>query len=301
VSECALPVKWAGDEKLKEPTDADLRIQAERVAKTFACSLHEGSAETFYFLLPHYVERQTQFGIVRPDLTPRPAFVALAAVGRLLAGAKSLGRVKSNDPGVRAFLFRARPDGRASDVLVAWTTSSVTTLYLPPAPREILDHLGRAQAIERELRLTSAPLFAVFRRGSARQFSLAPPSKPPPFRKAKPSPVVLQALWPEGQIDLKLSAYRFLTGAPVRVSLFVYNFGRDRLRGQLHVTAPDGWRVTLPEMLELAPQERRELTLLAEETAPPMDSPAVIRISGDFGRAGKPVLSFRLKVESPDR
>ena len=97
VSECAVPVKWAGDEQLKEPSDADLRVQAERVAKTLACSLHEGSAATFYFLFPHYVEGQTQFGIVRPDLTPRPAYVALAAVGHLLADAKPLGRLQPHE------------------------------------------------------------------------------------------------------------------------------------------------------------------------------------------------------------
>ena len=65
VSECALPVKWAGDPALQEPTEADSRILAERVLKTFVCSLHEGSAATFYLLLPHYVEGQTQFGILR--------------------------------------------------------------------------------------------------------------------------------------------------------------------------------------------------------------------------------------------
>jgi hypothetical protein len=301
VSECALPVKWAGDDKLKEPTDADLRIQAERVAKTFACSLHEGSAATFYFLLPHYVEGQTQFGIVRPDLTPRPAFVALAAVGRLLADAKPLGRVKSDQPGVRAFLFRARPDGRDSDVLVAWTTGNNDTLNLPRAPRGFFDHLGRARPLERQLRLTGAPLFAVLPRGSARQFSLTPPPTSPPLRRGKPSPVVLQARWPEGQIDLKSSAYRFATGAPVQVSVFAYNFGRRPVRGRLNVTAPDGWQVTLPETLELAPQERQELTLLAEPPAALASTPAQIHVQGDFGRAGQPVLSFRLKEELPNK
>ena len=90
VSECAVPVKWTGDEQLKEPSDADLKVQAERVAKTFACSLHEGSAATFYFLFPHYVEGQTQFGIVRPDLTPvrlmlpwQPSDICLRTPSRL--------------------------------------------------------------------------------------------------------------------------------------------------------------------------------------------------------------------------
>ena len=75
--------------------------------------LHEGPAAAIYFVLPHYVEGATQFGVLHPDLTPRPAYVALAAVGRLLADARPLGRIKSKDAGVFGYLFRARPDGPA--------------------------------------------------------------------------------------------------------------------------------------------------------------------------------------------
>ena len=114
-TEFSMPVHWAGDAGRKEPSDTDLRVQSERVAKAFAAALHEGSVAAFYFLLPHYVEGQTQFGIVRPDLTPRPEYVALAAVGRLLADARPMGRLKDVPKNVRAFLFRAKPDGHAAD------------------------------------------------------------------------------------------------------------------------------------------------------------------------------------------
>ena len=108
VTECSVPVKWHGDERLQEPTDEDLRVQSERVTMTYAQAIHEGAEAVFYFMLPHYVEGQTQFGVLRPDLTPRPAFVALAAVGRLLADAKPLGRLKTGSDSIRAFLFRAK-------------------------------------------------------------------------------------------------------------------------------------------------------------------------------------------------
>lgn len=58
VSECSLPVQWVGEDQSQEPIEADLKEQSERVAKTFACSLHEGSAATFYFLLPHLCGRE---------------------------------------------------------------------------------------------------------------------------------------------------------------------------------------------------------------------------------------------------
>ena len=66
-------------------------MQAERVVKIYALSIHEGSAATFYFILVNYVERQVQFGLLHKDLTPRPGYLALAAVGRLLADARPLG------------------------------------------------------------------------------------------------------------------------------------------------------------------------------------------------------------------
>ena len=54
---------------------------------------NEGSEKAFYFILGDYVERQLQYGLVHQDLTPRPAYVAFAAVGRLLNGAEPIGRV----------------------------------------------------------------------------------------------------------------------------------------------------------------------------------------------------------------
>jgi len=300
VSECAVPVKWAGDEKLKEPTDADLRVQAERVAKTCACSLHEGSRATFYFLLPHYVEGQTQFGIVRPDLTPRPAYVALAAVGRLLADAKPLGAVKSDGADVRAFLFRAKPDGRDSDVLVAWTTNREATLKLPVAPRAGFDHLGRAQAVTSELKLTMAPQFAIFPSRGARKLPLIPPPATPPVRRGKPSPVVLQALWPETELDLNLSAYRIPSHGAVRVPVFAYNFGDKVAEGRLGLEAPTGWMIEPDAPLQLAPGERKELALVRAAAARGTNL-VQARIAGAFGRAGQPVLSVRMTPDQAGR
>ncbi|MDH7504388.1 MAG: hypothetical protein QHJ82_16970 [Verrucomicrobiota bacterium] len=52
---------------------------------------------------------QIQFGIVRPDLSPRPAYCALAAVGRLLADASPLGRLKTPEQSIRAYNFSDKP------------------------------------------------------------------------------------------------------------------------------------------------------------------------------------------------
>ncbi len=293
VTECSLPVKWAGNADLKEPTDADLRVQAERVAKTFACSLHEGAAATFYFLLPHYVEGQTQFGVVRPDLTPRPAFVALAAVGRLLADARPLGRVKSTDETVRAFLFRAKPDGRSREVLVAWTTKGEATLGLPVTAEAMFDHLGRTRDAATTLGLTTAPVFAVLPAGTAKRLTLTPPPPAPAFAKGEPSPIVLQALWPKDKIDLKKSAYRIAFGQVETIPVYIYNFSSRTAQGRLRVQG-GVCKASLTNEVELAPQERRELALVLDGRDATPGPAEILTITGDFESAGKPVLSLRL-------
>ena len=297
VTECSLPVKWSGDEQLKEPTDADLNVQSERVAKTFATSLHEGTAEIFYFLMPHYVEGKTQFGIVRPDLTPRPAYVALAAAGRLLAAAKPLGRWNTPNDGVRAFLFRAKPEGHAREVLVAWTTKGKASVALPAGVESVSDHLGRAREPETALKLTTAPVFVVLRDGSFSQATLVPPPAPAPLLKGKPSPVVFQALWPEERIVLAKSAYRVVAERTEAIPVFAYNFSRRAAHGTIWVEAPKGWTVQLPSGIDLAPQERKEMALQVFSPGSSTNTTETIRVHGNLGAAGKAELSLRVMTE----
>jgi len=297
VSECALPVKWTGDEKLKEPGESDLRVQSERVAKTFASSLHEGSVATFYFMLPHYVEGQTQFGLLRPDLMPRPGYVALAAVGRLLADARPLGRMRGVSENIRCFLFQAKPDGLRRNVLVAWTSAGEASLPLPATPVAVFDHLGRDRAVTNRLALSTAPLFVICTDDLSAKIALqAPPARPEVLAGAI-SPVVIQALWPEESIVLSESAYRVSSQKRGVVPLFVYNFSDQAVTGRLRAVVPSGWKVNSFEKMEIAPQARAELRLELDcATGSPRPSETV-RIVGDFGRAGSPVLSMRVMPE----
>ena len=242
VSECSVTVKWAGDVKRAEPTAADLRVQAERVAKMYAMSLHEGSSATFYFILGHYVEGPTQFGIIHRDLTPRPAFLALAAVGRLLADAKPLGKLKAGD-NVAGFVFHAKPDGNERAVLVAWSKRGDATLALPTVPEAVFDHLGREKANPAaSLALSAAPLVAVFPAAAAGTFELEPPPAAAPRLEGKPSTVVLQAIWPRKQVEESQSAYYVASHHKERIPIFVYNFGREPVEGRVTVQGPKDWR-----------------------------------------------------------
>jgi hypothetical protein len=295
VTECSLPVKWHGDPQAQEPTAEDLRVQSERMAITYALILHEKAEAVFYFILPHFVEGQTQFGLLRRDLTPRPSFLALAAVGRLLADAKPLGRVQTGNERIQAYLFQARPDGKASQVLVFWSEDK-QSLALPKPPRACYDHLGRPLTVAGKLLVAGpAPTFALLASGTA--CALQPPPGSPPYLPGRPSPVVLQALMPESSLVLAKSSYTIAARGATRVPLFAYNFGEQKVRGTLQIDGPEGWELHAPAAVELLPGDRKEIELSVE---PKEGTPreGKLRVTGSFGSAGEATLSLRL-IASP--
>lgn len=301
VTECSLPVKWRGDARLQEPTSEELRVQSERVAVTYALALHEGAKAIFYFMLPHYVEGQTQFGVLHQDLTPRPAFVALAAVGRLLAAAEPLGCLQPGSDGIEGYLFNAKPDGKSAKVLVIWAAQE-TAFQLPNPPRACFDHLGRAREVTGDrLKLSRAPLFVMLAKNT--QLPLTRPPEPPQLLPGKPCPVVLQAIMPKPSTILRLSAYKVPKGRPASIPIYAYNFGSKPACGHLSAVVAPGttntvlqaaWKAEFPAELEIAPGDRKELPLRLTPGAADSPFDGTVRITGDFGRAGQTVLSFRI-------
>ena len=311
------PVPWSGDAKAKEPSEADLRLQAERVTKTFAAVLHEGTAAAFYFLLPHYSEGKTQFGVLRPDLTPRPAYTALAAVGRLLADARPFGRLRDAGENVRGYVFRARPDGEARDVLVVWAEAGEPAFRPAAQPLAAFDHLGRVCAVPRlqvdaddadgrivaggarpgPVRLTGAPLVFVFEAGAAEAMALAPPPEKPERLPGEASPVVLQATWPKEKVDLKRSGYRIDASGAQTMPLYVYNFSETGVQGRLEARGPDGWRVEVPETVAVEAGGRAALALTVDPRGRTPHPTETLRVTGDVGPAGRAVLSITVPPE----
>ena len=309
VTEAALPVKWSGDEKLKELSDEDLKLQSERVVKTFACSLNEGSAATFYFLLPHYVEGQVQFGLLRKDLTPRPGYVALAACGRLLADAKPIGRWQYENPDLRAFLFDSKPDGTRRNVLVIWSAKNNIDVTLPSKSVEIYDHLGRNISLENirqhgdknstyySINISTAPLFLIFDRNDKDKFAVQKPQSAPVEKTEKPSTIVLQASEKPEKIDLKNSAYKVSRDKQFALPVNIYNFGDSQVKGALTIETPKDWAAVFTEKIDLNPMEKKEVLIKVLPNFSPNEKVGKIKIIGNFGKGGKSVLSVRFIPE----
>lgn len=295
VTECNVTVDWSGDEQLKEPNAENARLQSERVTKIYSQTIHEGVKAVFYFMLPHYTERQSQYGLMHPDLTPRPAFVAAAAAGRFLADACPLGGLDASQKTVHGYLFDAKPDGKSKTVLVIWSEKE-EEFSLPKPPEACFDHLGRPRSIKgRSIKLTQAPLYVLLADGG--KPATIPAPKTPELLSGKLTPVVIQAVLPSVDIALTKSAYQIAANQTNKIPIFVYNFGETKVHGRLNVTVPEKWSAEFPDEVDLAPGERKALTL-SLISVKSWEQAARVRINGDFGKAGDQVLALRFVQRS---
>jgi len=288
------------------------RLKAYWIAQSYAASLFAGSRRHFHFILGHYHEPNgVQFGLLRLDLTPRPAYPALAAVGRFLAGARILGRWRLGG-NLKVYAFRARPDGIERDVLVVWAEREVDWTERGqvwadwPLPEElsvlrISDYLGRT--VSGPGRVGAAPQFVELSVGQAGMLPLEPPPRLLSWSGGRASPVVLQLTgsggetirvedrpWSEGY------AHAIPVGQRVDLEGFVYNFAQEPVAGRLKVTqAPEDWEVSIrEERFNLDPMGR--LSWQAELRIPNLASvrDGWVRLAADCDRAGTAVLAFRI-------
>ena len=133
-------------------------------------------------------------------------------------------------------------------------------------------------------------MYAVLAKGS--RPDVTPPPKPGKLIDGKPGVVIIQAILPEKDIELKQSAYKIQAGQQKAVPVFLYNFGKSKIHGRLSVVAPKDWKVELPAKVELAPGDRKELALALTAPATGTNSNINIRINGDFGSDERPALSL---------
>lgn len=292
------------------------RLKAQMIAQAYAHSLFAGAKQHFHFILGNYQENNhIQFGLLREDLTPRPAYVALATVGRCLSGARILGRWQPAEH-VNVFAFRAQPDGRERDVLVAWVEKEIdwnergqitASWKLPDTlpVQEIVDYLGRSLGNQFPTPLGSAPVFVFLPAGQAETLPLELPPALGDWRSGTPSPVVLQLSLPRSRLhkveDLPWSeeyVYRVSAGESLPLKLHVYNFGTNTVTGQLTLTQqPADWKTTLTAGdFNLSRLERAEILGNVEIPKTTATRDGWVVLHADYGSLGKPALAFRIQV-----
>ena len=291
-------------------------LKAQFIAQSYADSLAAGAERHFHFILGQYMETTVQFGLLRQDMTPRPGYVALATVGRMLHGTHCIGSLPlPEQPGAKFVAFR----GKKRDVLVKWMENSgewetrgTQHVEMPQVYRAITgihtDYLGRAIGVPAEL--TGAPVFEELPPGAADRLPLIPVPHGD-RREGTPCKVVLQADLPRAEMRLFkpewTEEYNYVMQPKndTPFALWVYNFSDKTVRGtvpQIEVP-PEGWSCEGAERsVEVQPGERAQLSfrLTAGDLRPEGSLGFCVRLQGDFGKAGRPVAEFRVRLLKPD-
>lgn len=296
-------------------TRDDAIKKAEFMAHSYATSLFSGASRHYHFILGHYMEQNgaVQFGLLRKDLTPRPSYVALAALGRFLAGATCLGRWHvEGQPDAHVYAFRALPDGDPRDVLVAWvehpgdwsqrgTAAAEWSLPSDVSVLSVHDYLGRPIETGVPASLRSRSIFLTLPEDEANKLSLEP-ARRREIRHGQPSAIVLQLEMPERALIDKTQGWTpqferaVSPNEPTELRLVAYNFSDKTCEGRLvfdHV--PDGWVLAASEWKATVPPMERIVfsTMLTVQAIPEDDEPDWVTVRGDFGLAGAPVAAFR--------
>ena len=316
VTECDRGMAPDPNSPMGDFTDDFDRRKSEFIAQSYAMSLATGASKHFHFVLGDYREQNgaVQFGLLRPDLTPRRGYIALAALARMLNGATCLGKLANEEwPNIHAVAFRAKPNGEERDVLVAWAEAPVDwqdrgkqNIPIPwPAniPIEaIYDFQGRSLAIATPTELTPRPIYVVMPSGA----NAALPIIAPTTRTTSPgvaSPIVLQLLDGNSRTTVRNGwtdeQYRTLPGdVPWNGILVIYNFGEQPLRGDIRIISTPGGRTLAPSAYEVSvePLGRVEIPLVMEINASTPNDSKTLTIKGSFEDGSAPVLSAEFRT-----
>ncbi len=299
ITECGVRLLAKTGRPWSELSQEDEIKQAEFIARSYASSLFAGVNRHFFFILGNFNERGVQFGLLRNDQTPRPGYVALAALGRLLAGAKCLGRwIPKENLTVRVYAFQSRPDGKQRKVLVIWAEKPTTWPLSENLPIEaVYDYLGRPLGKNAIAKIDSAPVFVILKKNTAPNLFLEPVFSSA-FRDGKASPVVLQLQMHQNSTNLNRQAHTVPSGKESNITLYAYNFRNKTASGTITAESfPQGCKL-VPGRWEISiePMERQILPTRVTINTSGGDgaNEGWIKLRGDFTDAGRPVLAFRL-------
>ena len=295
VSEIDRGIAGDGSDTLDDLPLERALLKAQYIPQEYALAMASGADRIFHFILADYSETHSdqpiRFGLLRRDLTPRPAYVSLAVAARMLVGTKCLGIKRfENVPDLWAAGFRDRDPARG-DILLMWAErevdwqergKTVVEYVLPEplrAPKRCVDYLGRDVPVPS--RFSGASVYMTYPRGALSVWFEDRDDTPRKDTPASvPGNVVMDAWFPENPPQSFPAGWTpeyyplLKTGTQV-LRVAVYNLGnQDSVTGSVRVSGvPSGWQVS-PENNSFSLEPMNRTVLGISVTVPEDPGPA---------------------------
>ncbi len=284
----------------KEGPDGKLLGRAEQqrgaryIPRAAALSLAAGIQRMFIFMLPHRPEGDVQFGLLRPDLTPYPEFIALSAVANILGHSTYLGTYPSpKGTDARAF---STPEGNA---VVAWSNEPTkSVLRVRGKVIRVLDVFGSDKGIQSQngiavVELSEEPVYIL-----GASLDGVTPAKHVTAINTVPSRVTQSKIVLAPRCDLSIAKrhnwYLIPSGQPVNYTVQVWNLDDSKnAKGIVTLRVPKGWSADKTRFdVNIAPMSHESvLVKLTPDTT--KLGPEKLRVDATFnGRRVSPLVSW---------
>lgn len=284
LSESGLP--FIDGDNYSSLRDASL-AQIEYLVKSYTTALSLGIERVFWFILPQVLEGGRQWGLLRADQTPLPAYVALANMTALLGKGRYLGEIEVDHSGLTGTVMKVFDSG-SGQVLVAWSrVSRVVKVKGSKGSLVVQDPLGGRSEIDIEddahyhIKLDNVPRYILEGR-----WLDAPILETRSTVDQNPPSIVLKNTFPQDSLPQErtcaLPGY-LIAAVPMTIQVEVYNFGEDRCTGRIRVIPPAGFVLASSECdLSLEPMSKQVIPFRLTPPRVFEHDQYYLQVEGDF-------------------
>ena len=266
--------------------------QAKKLVKAFTYIISEGFEKYYYFYMAEFLEGNgDMWGIFRENLTPKPAFIALANITNVLDKAEYLGRIEPPLPGVNAYVFHNGHE----DVVVAWSDKT-QPIDVSDYNLRALDMFGSPVSLDK---IGPNPIYILGAEIPDDMLFDRPDKKKAYSRPDVKSLSLVQMVQGVPQEDFSFGDWQrkgpvmIEGGEPLEVKLTLCNFWDEKISVSSSWEVPDGWRISGEKECTavLGPFEERVISISVIPGAIEKDTDYPVRVHSTApGRTIAPVV-----------
>ncbi len=251
-------------------------MQARYLVQSIPTAISAGVAKHFYFILPYYKEGIRQWGVLRDDFTPYPAYVSFAVLNNMLGDASYLGKIDQLPQWATGYVFHS---GQGI-VNVLWSDIE-QEIQLPKNPNLVVrNFMGQEQELagDNSLRLKLGP-DPIYLLG---EVPFLPAGEEVPHVKASSDvPKVIPLL--KCKLPYQKDKGYILQGETdsIEATVSLVNFQEQAVSGIMTLALPQGWSYEPGEFsFRLEPLEEKNYTFQVKLGSSQATEPFILAVKG---------------------